>query len=43
MGFKMMGGKTPKEKTGSGIPLNMKSISSNKKDVKTDKPVKYKK
>tara|TARA_R110000744_G_scaffold72752_3_gene145896 strand:+ start:324 stop:476 length:153 start_codon:yes stop_codon:yes gene_type:complete len=25
MGFKMMGGKSPKEKTGSGIPLSMKS------------------
>ena len=25
MGFKMMGGKTPKAKTGAGIPLNMKS------------------
>ena len=25
MGFKMMGGKSPKAKTGAGIPLNMKS------------------
>ena len=25
MGFKMMGGKSPKAKTGTGIPLNMKS------------------
>ena len=25
MGFKMMGGKSPKAKTGAGMPLNMKS------------------
>ena len=25
MGFKMMGGKSPKAKTGASIPLNMKS------------------
>ena len=25
MGFKMMGGKSPKAKTGAGIPLDMKS------------------
>ena len=25
MGFKMMGGKSPKAKTGAGIPLNVKS------------------
>ena len=34
MGFKMMGGKAPKEKTGSGIPLNMKSPLKAKTDPK---------
>jgi hypothetical protein len=34
MGFKMMGGKAPKEKTGSGIPLNMKSPLKSKTDPK---------
>ena len=34
MGFKMMGGKVPKEKTGSGIPLNMKSPLKAKTDTK---------
>jgi hypothetical protein len=46
MGFKMMGGKSPKAKTGAGIPLNMKSplyknedpIGSPKKKAK--KPIK---
>ena len=41
MGFKMMGGKSPKAKTGAGIPLDMKSPLYEKDDREDDVQKRY--